>query len=97
MNGDKISDCVKILNQLLKPETVLTSSERKELLNFFVVERIKSIKVYESNLQEKSQRILSTIKTKKEALAEKQQYEEVARIRDLEKTYERHLQVMDEF
>lgn len=97
MNANKISDCVTILNQLLKPETVLGNSEREELLNFFVEEKIKSIKVYESNLQEKSQRVLSAIKAKKEALVEKQQYDEVARVRDLEKSYERHLQIVEEF
>lgn len=97
MNANKISDCVTILNQLLKPETVLGNSEREELLNFFVEEKIKSIKVYESNLQEKSQRVLSAIKAKKGALVEKQQYDEVARVRDLEKSYERHLQIVEEF
>lgn len=97
MNANKISDCVTILNQLLKPETVLGNSEREELLNFFVEEKIKSIKVYESNLQEKSQRVLSAIKAKKEALVEKQQFDEVARVRDLEKSYERHLQIVEEF
>lgn len=97
MNGNKISDCVQILKQLLISETVLSHNEKKELLNFFVEEKIKSIKIYESNLQEKSQRVLSAIKAKKEALVEKQQYDEVARIRDLEKSYESILQVTEEF
>lgn len=97
MNGINISDCITILNQLLKPETVLSHSDRKELLNFFVEEKIKSVKIYESNLQEKSQRVLSAIKAKKEAMVEKHQYDEIARIRDLEKSYERHLQVIEEF
>ena len=87
MSGNKISDCVSILNQLLKPETILSNSERQELLNFFVEEKIKSIKIYESNLQEKSEQVLSAIKAKKEALVEKEQYDKVVRIRDLEKSY----------
>lgn len=97
MNGNKINDCINILNQLLKPETVLSHSDRKELLNFFVEEKIKSIKIYESTLQERTQSVLSVIKAKKDVLVSKEQYEEVARIRDLEKSYERIFQVVEEF
>ncbi len=97
MNGNKIKDCVTILNQLLKPETVLGHSDRKELLNFFVEEKIKSIKIYESKLQGKIQNVLSAIKTEKEALVKDQKYEGVARLRDLEKSYDRIHQMLEEF
>ena len=92
MSGHKISDCVAILNQLLKPETVLSHNERKELLNFFVEEKVKSIKIYEAKLHDKIQNVLSTIKTEKVALVKDQKYDAIARVRDLEKSYESVLQ-----
>lgn len=95
MKGYKIADCITILNKLLVPNTTLSNAERQELLNFFVEEKIKSIKIYESTIQQKSQDVLATIKAKKEALVEKKQYDEVARIRDVEKSYEHILQVAE--
>ena len=92
MNGNKINDCIKIFNQLLKPEAVLGYSDRKELLNFFVEEKVKSIKIYEAKLQDKIQTLLSAIKTKKDALVKDQKYDAIARVRDLEKSYESVLQ-----
>ncbi len=97
MNGKKISDSVSILNKLLKPDSELSYADRNEVLNFFVEEKIKAVKIYESSLQEKSQLILSAIKVKKEDLVKNEKHDEVARIRDLEKSYERHLQVVEEF
>ncbi len=96
MNANKINDCINILNQLLKPETVLSHSDRKDLLNFFVEEKVKSIKIYESTLQGKIQSVLSAIKTKKDTLASSEQYDELARIRDLEKSFESILQEAEE-
>ncbi len=92
MDGNKISDCVSILNKLLKPATILSSYERKELLNFFVEEKIKSVKICD-----KPQTIISIIKEKKKNLAEEKRYEEIARLRDLEKSYEYIVAVTDEF
>ena len=96
MNGHKINDCITILNKLLIPNIVLSSDERKELLNFFVEEKIKSIRIYEVDAYEKTQKVLLSIKEKKQTLIENQQYENSARIRDLEKSYSQAVMMIDE-
>ncbi len=97
MNGNKISDCIVILSKLLIPNTILSNADRQELLNFFVEEKVKSIKIYESTLLDKAQKVLSQIETKKGVLVKKQQYEDITRIRDLEKSYKNAVQILEEF
>ena len=97
MNGNKISDFVSILNKLLVHDTVLSNSDRQELLNFLVEEKIKSVVVYSPDVFENVQSTLYLIETKKQELTNNHQYETAARLRDLEKSCVRVIQLSEEF
>lgn len=97
MNGHKIDDCLSVLNKLLSKNNTLTNAERQELLHFLVEEKVKSIKIYEPNLIEQAKSVLNLIAEKKKALVEKQQLQEIARLRDLENSYTHTLEQLLKF
>lgn len=97
MNSNKINDCVGILNKLLMKDGNISNSERQELHHFFVEEKIKSIKIYEPNLTEKTKIVLGLIAEKKNRLIEQKRLEEIARLRDLENSYTHTLHQLEDF
>lgn len=87
MTERKINDCIAILNQLLIPGGELSKTDRQELLRFFVEEKITSVTVYGATIYERADENLHRIKDEKLKRVAENQYEAVARIRDVENDY----------
>ena len=85
MNSQHIDFCVTILNKMLKPDFNLTVSEKERLFEFFKKEKIKSVTLYKPEIFLKAEVQAPFIKGQKETLLAEKKYDEMARIRDLEK------------
>ncbi len=85
MNGQQIDECVTILNKLLQPDFILSVAEKEQLFEFFKEEKIISVTLHKPEIFLKANVQVPLIKAQKETLQAAKRYEDMARLRDLEK------------